>query len=121
MTTNVLSADRAGGVGTAMASRRPLGEVREVDLHITDHTGDFPPGLSAWGRYPGGLARAEGRRRRGQRAQQVAEAVRGTGLAPGRGGTVTARVRTEHPAPAAAATRAWSSAVRRAGKPPAAR
>lgn len=42
MTTNVLSADRAGGVGTSMASRWPLGEVREVDLPFTDRTGDFP-------------------------------------------------------------------------------
>ena len=29
----------ADGVGAALASRWPLGEVAEVDLHVTDHFG----------------------------------------------------------------------------------
>ena len=32
----------ADGVGAAMASRWPLGTVREVDLHVTGRTADFP-------------------------------------------------------------------------------
>ena len=32
----------AGGVGAALASRWPLGEVSEIDLHVTDRTDDFP-------------------------------------------------------------------------------
>jgi endonuclease/exonuclease/phosphatase family metal-dependent hydrolase len=32
----------ADGVGAALASRWPLGEIHEVDLHVTDRTGDFP-------------------------------------------------------------------------------
>jgi hypothetical protein len=35
----ILSAD---GVGAALASRWPLGEVAEADLHVTDRTRDFP-------------------------------------------------------------------------------
>jgi exonuclease III len=31
----------ADAVGAAMASRWPLGTVREVDLHVTERTGDF--------------------------------------------------------------------------------
>ena len=32
----------ADGVGAALASRWPLGEVGEVDLHVTDRTAGFP-------------------------------------------------------------------------------
>lgn len=32
----------ADGVGAALASRWPLGEVNETDLHVTDRTADFP-------------------------------------------------------------------------------
>jgi endonuclease/exonuclease/phosphatase family metal-dependent hydrolase len=32
----------ADGVGAALASRWPLGEVAEIDLHVTDRTRDFP-------------------------------------------------------------------------------